>query len=1044
MPAQPSQQPRDSGDASAGAWRLYDAWNSAIAEHFFLSGRFCGRAVYLSIDSDSEVEIAASLGIGVSDIDDSLSAAVQPTLNLRASLAHVFADHKERLRDWRKAGGTGPPPQLALLAFFSRVAASMAREQAFAATDFYGRLATHLHVTGQDAVQRLREDFGFESLEHWAALNRWLEEHDGRYGLPTACSFDHRRFVSVPLSQVLLRAEDRRRLVGLFDAFDLTPGQLLSMADMVALLGDWLLHETGCAQLKSLWKREGLRERIAEIACLELETWAGAPSSESASGQVEARLVAAASLWEEPWPQFALDFQVRAASVGRHRELELTPDTARVLAPLLGSRLARLRLRDTGHGSWLSLPDIGEAGLSNVLLSRVTLRSRDSANVVLTRRPRPVVPLHFEPLECRFVEVERAQFGETYLVLAHRARAAMVEAALVQAACGGFRRRDDLQGLPRDWILFTDVVIVSQPASDEETLRPLSPLATIHLAARGGFVLGRNTWLSSQPPDLVAVAPSAGAGVFIDGVEGRPRRIGLLAPVGEAGGAGCWSVRDAVSSDGDYRAYISDNVDGKVQDSIPIHLRSAATPRPAAVLKTPDLAHAFDAPSGVLSAEPSDEAETNLLRGAQLPKSVSAPPGAAFVMAQGEQTPVPEGEGPEREVVRPARAEEAATVAPNCAVTGYHVWRLPPGGVGFHPARQGSCACGASKYFPRLRSGRHGTTLESDTLEKRRPDADSQGARARDNAGPAVTTLAASGYGDLLDAVTYQRRGEWAEYERLARQLSSDPWTATVSAHALSALGHIDLQVSRGRPSHWAVAPPTVVVSERAAPFLAGARCRPLLACLGATASQIGGRVVTEPQAYGPDVVRVDNVAGDRLDRLVSQVSEKTGLAIALSERPGERLATLLPTLGSVVASLPATPAPHGPWERFDPASARWQPAEEADVPGSYRTADYPRLYFVVTEADSRRGECRVATVQAVKHMAALLAGTRLVHYHTREEALEVPLGAELPGLYERAVVLCSGRLPDRRGGRRRYCGVSPDVASQLTGLLTRGATTRA
>jgi hypothetical protein len=89
-----------------------------------------------------------------------------------------------------------------------------------------------------------------------------------------------------------------------------------------------------------------------------------------------------------------------------------------------------------------------------------------------------------------------------------------------------------------------------------------------------------------------------------------------------------------------------------------------------------------------------------------------------------------------------------------------------------------------------------------------------------------------------------------------------------------------------------------------------------------------------------------------------------------------------------------------------------------------------------VTAGDWSRGECRISSVYAVKHMAALIEGRRLACYEPNTRSLEVPLGAELPGLYGRAAVLCSGLVPERVGGHSRYIGVSREVAEALLARL--------
>ena len=80
----------------------------------------------------------------------------------------------------------------------------------------------------------------------------------------------------------------------------------------------------------------------------------------------------------------------------------------------------------------------------------------------------------------------------------------------------------------------------------------------------------------------------------------------------------------------------------------------------------------------------------------------------------------------------------------------------------------------------------------------------------------------------------------------------------------------------------------------------------------------------------------------------------------------------------------------------------------------------------------------RRADVRLAKHAAALAEGKRMVGYDGETQTLYVPLGADLPGLYGRSAVLCSGLLPleDERQRVTRYHAVPRDIAEHIAALL--------
>ena len=112
--------------------------------------------------------------------------------------------------------------------------------------------------------------------ELWGRLNEWLSAADGQFGLPTAYALSH-RYIGLPLSQALVRAADRRQFPLMFHRFGLPPGGEIPPAEMEQLLDSWLQMRP-CPvskNLAALWQRGQARERIANVAAVELHSWDG-------------------------------------------------------------------------------------------------------------------------------------------------------------------------------------------------------------------------------------------------------------------------------------------------------------------------------------------------------------------------------------------------------------------------------------------------------------------------------------------------------------------------------------------------------------------------------------------------------------------------------------------------------------------------------------------------------------------------------------------------------------------------------------------------
>ena len=199
---------------TAQAWARYQAWNDAIETEFF-DGQSAGRPVYLDMEDEVVVRLAESAGAD-GDPRSEFARAVMPTLYLPSESGGRLLDlHCSRLRRWRRERQAMAPPCLAALALFSLAAEGMRGDGVFGANNYYARLC---ELLGIDAAKkpayrdRVANEFRQGSLELWDGLNSWLSDHGGALGTPTAYSFDWRSYVSVPISQALLRLEERLAL----------------------------------------------------------------------------------------------------------------------------------------------------------------------------------------------------------------------------------------------------------------------------------------------------------------------------------------------------------------------------------------------------------------------------------------------------------------------------------------------------------------------------------------------------------------------------------------------------------------------------------------------------------------------------------------------------------------------------------------------------------------------------------------------------------------------------------------------------------------
>jgi len=255
----------------------------------------------------------------------------------------------------------------------------------------------------------------------------------------------------------------------------------------------------------------------------------------------------------------------------------------------------------------------------------------------------------------------------------------------------------------------------------------------------------------------------------------------------------------------------------------------------------------------------------------------------------------------------------------------------------------------------------------------------------------------------LLDALTYLKAGNWGSLQRLALQVNQDAYYPLELARSLSSLGHIELETDdEGRLIGWALAPKCLVIGASGIEsFMTGSRSTKDLEWLDQVAIEVGATVYTSKTGTNlPSRVGLTGLNIDVILRLTELANDPV-----LQNLPGTILRESKP-LHEVLHHLPIHDVGTGVSVRkFNVKTLTW----EEDVyrqgeTGAYQFGNWRRWYAYDDGSDLRRAE-----FQVVKHLAARSEGRPLISYENQISELRVPLGCELPGIYDRAATLCSG-----------------------------------
>ena len=1041
---------RTRGHLDAIAWTRYEQLNCAIVEEVFGEGA-TGQPVYLDLEPDVLARIAECMGeSAATEPDELLCEVVRATLPDPDDRDGLFSTHTAQVVLWGLEDNSKPPPCIGLLAVFSLVAERMKQTKEFAGSNYYGRLLEALNID-RKFHDRVGRDFRRETPLLWSALNRWLEDSNGRRGLPTAVAFDRRRFIGLPLSQALVRAQDRTKLPILFTQLGLQPGQRVSVQAMQELLSEWIPDSQVTQSLKRLWSKHPNRERISGVVCAELEGWDGALPNEFSlvEHKSEDHLLLAAELRAYPRAAIDLLLLVRYADRWAARSPILSADVSGAAMTALAPLGDAMRFERIPGTSWQSLEPGHLVSYPELLIANISLEV-PVTSAKCARRARRLVLLKRHESEHLFIEARRAELLETYLILAASELTGSVREVLQSSARKGWRELNykTLPGLPAGWSAFQNVQLERIATISTDDLTPLRPIARTHLALGGGLPLpGMNVWHSDLLPELRVVVDElntsdvvcvrAVPSRYLDGTE--PTDVSL----GEVEGAGVVELSGIPElRDGDFRIVVACPLTGQTVATAGLRVRSGSWPRRLEEGEDTRIGHvllneSYLSPFARRVAEDSQptkilgaliETVTRAQRSKRAEARMPLPIQPGGVVEDVEE----EGWDPTE-----SSSERGAVDLPVCFTRAHHHW-LCALRRGSEPVYSICKDCGREKWWDPPKRKRPSKAGARNAVTR-----DSTASSSRHRALPDVSESSRADMNLVLDALSYARVGSWRSLHTVTARIDDAPWFAHEATRRLEALGHIQLEIE-GRslaPRRWAIAPPTVVSPESGPCFLAGRRSNRLVRAVADVVSgELSGDVCVVPQPDGPDVIELHGLGSDELALLVDEINEYRGQELGLSIHPASQIAALLPPLSRVRMSLPELTTSASRIDRLDLDSGRWVPVDRMDHPGAYRLRSRPWVYAVVPTTDVGTRHTVVADVRLAKHLAARDASLALVGYDEPCRTLLASAGAPLPGLLERAAVLCSGRLPTRRSdGTLAYERVPREIAEAIWEACTIG-----
>lgn len=1019
---------------------MYLKWNEHLHQYFLRESNE-GHPLYLDPDEGLFEFLESRFKLPRGDGQGEFLDVVRAVLEDPESRDNLFdrvdtAFNRWRLEAKRRQGAAKledralPPPVTALLTATVMAAQQMDESSSsgtyISSTNYY----THLHdVLGVDSeyAEKLRRDFTVTEV-FWEAFSWWLDEVDGVFGLPTARATSH-RYVGLPMSQALVRSADRRALRRMFHQYGLPPGAAVSPAEMTEVIGEWIstLGSGASKELIAKWRVAEAKERIVDVALSELTAWDGAVEQSERETNTTLRQA--------------------------HRERVL-------LAMLIRGRSGDVEISDVGFAmrrsneteSWSVQHDGGtetlyprpisasnsfvagyELGVpsADILQREIVLHSESGRTI--TREPRRIIVLAEDEAAGAYIEVRRAISGARHRILVSPDTPDEVVDELRQllelTAFSG-RKDVEVEGVPEDWLVIDGFVPAQVPTdfrvSDELTALLASVTTQIHV--RGGIRLpGRvKRWHAAAPPKIVVTIGGEGGTYNMrvtnlsDGAEKMLRR-GLTRPE-------IVDLSDDIT-DGDHRVELLTPRQSVVHSEV-LRLRSGATKHGEGWRLREGLGH-DDRPQTAVRAMPCPE--ELVIEGAIVREH----------RAIGEARELPTSADWARRHVRQSTARTGLTLpqpsSTSCIVTGRHNFLFPTfkNGEKMGMWQTGICLrCGAVRRTPT----KHWHAL--------RPEEREASLRRRGRAVPSSVTTRTDETPDMEieplpvvdeetippsiveDALTHLGSGDAATLLALTSQAPDLTQDHDQYLRDLTALGTVEASRDEYfRRDRWEVSPASLIRLAGGQLALAGGWSLEQREGVEAAVKTLGGHV--HAARTGTELTTLSGVtAADVLKRVDLKDVHDAGDAF-------EELAAYLPSLYVVATDLPRKSVAMlgGPWQMYLVRELAWVDVASCDAPGLYRRhRGYRRDYWYRSKEDTANGTGAPVDVDLGKHLLGLASGEVLLGYDEATQRLTVPLGARLPGLYERTAVLCSGRAPskDLDSFAVTYDDVPPSIAATL------------
>lgn len=995
----------------------YRDFNEA-ANRVFFDGRFSEKPLYLDLESAVLNELSDIVGVPAQGFERALCESVIATLDWQN--LNIYKWHSANVRIWRAKEWNSPPPFTALLLVLSLAAAHMRADSDYSSNNYYIRLAELLSASSESRFTSLR-NAGKYTLDFWLDLNRWLRSFDNEVGVPTATPV-HRswKYVSFALSQSLVRDGDKQRMHQMFLNYRLTPGDTVSPAEMSLYLDEWLSHPHSPSWLRRLWVNADLRDKVAQSASDELSVWEGDSFDESG---VFTRAVKCT------WVAIRKSFPKKRISLYSTVNESLFSENA-ILKVNFENQSFDVSLRNLAGTEEAFIVPPESVSLQALLGQNFELRDAKS-EVKIVCQARPIIALCKVDDANYFKEVSRVRTHRPHMVLCHSTWHNRVEKHLNLYSNPSLTLLDSekIVGIPSDWVCFSDVIFdrpFNSSDVEDNQIQMLVPFAELpSVQPIGGIKLSHGIWHANSTPSLV-----------IPPIIKKTQQIIIKSEMSDLTG-NCDDVFEESFA----------SFQSNILKRLPFVLEGKSIVVSAGDLIR-DLSIGFRTADNVkrkLLKEPLRlywdlaNAEALVTPNTQLPLktfseglnlSLDLQEDSANIPFSSELIPIDQ-----HQIITAYSSEYELSidggnyVPAQCILRGYHYWICEPylGPVTANNRLVVCKDCGSRVVLPEPKRGQSRVGRFLKTTRQNR----------KFSLAPEIQ-IDRPHFDTIIDALCYKNEGSWEQLKGFLASATDTPEESGEYARRLSDLGVIDLlrNPSTGSISSWVVAPPVLVFnSHRDELLLTGFRSKSFLKTIINSLKEIADY---SPTCVSQGAVTVhawkgENLSVDNIRSVTSRLKDPIGRSLVVTADPSQKILANCSSLSELASLLPEYHLDvKAEKEMYNFFSGKWRLVEQSEslslCAGAYRVRTRGNMYFYRNSF----GVTKRASFEVAKTLAAKDAGIALHHYNGATFTFNCVLGADIPPLMSRALVISTGTLPYIENGLIIYTGVSEFLANAI------------